>query len=107
MAMATVGGGLFHLYPGSAAPTHVTQADRPDAGTLSLASATGGSGAPGSPFDTISGVAGDPRFAGTIQTGTDQVVATTTNAGGSTVFTLTDGSTLTFIGMVQPDVIIR
>jgi hypothetical protein len=103
--MATVAGGLFH--PTSAAPTHVTATVRPDAGFLSLGSVTGGIGSGGSGTDTVVGPQGDPRFAGNLPSSTEQVVATTTQVGGDTVVSLTDGSTLIFVGMTKPDAIIH
>jgi hypothetical protein len=101
--MATVCGGLFH--PASPTPTHVTVSPRPEAGPLSLASVTGGGGSDprGSGFDTVSGPQGDLRVAGSLPAGTEQVVATQAQEGGNLVLHLSDGSTITLIGVTHVD----
>jgi ferric-dicitrate binding protein FerR (iron transport regulator) len=81
--MASIHGGLFQ----SAAAAHVTATARPEPGALSLASVTGGAAA-----------SSDPRFAGNLPAGTDQVTATQTQVGGNIVVSLADGSTITIIG---------
>jgi hypothetical protein len=102
MAMASVSGGLFHT--GSPTSTQVTAAPRPDAGPLSLASVTGGgSGKAGSGLDTVSGLQGGMRIAGTLAAGTEQVVASQTQQGGNLVLHLSDGSTITLVGMTHID----
>jgi hypothetical protein len=102
--MATVAGGLFH--PASAAPTHVTATARPDAGPLSLAQVTRGSGAVGRGTSAVVGPQDDPRFAGQ-PAGAEQVVATQTQVSGGTMITLNDGSTIFFAGLIHPDAIIH
>jgi hypothetical protein len=97
--MASIHGGLFH-----AAPTHVTATARPTAGALSLAQVTGGAG--GSGHQPTSGPPGDPKFAGS-PAGSEQVLATQTQAGGTTTLTLHDGSVINFIGTPHFDVIIH
>jgi hypothetical protein len=98
--MASIHGGLFH-----AAPTHVTATARSTAGPLSLAQVTG-AGPGGSGHETTSGPPGDPRFAGS-PAGSEQVLATQTQAGGTTTLTLHDGSVINFIGTPHFDVIIH
>ena len=99
--MASVGGGLFH--PAPPTPTQVIASPRPDAGPLSLASITGGGGGGGSGFDTVMGQQGDLRVAGGLPAGTEQVVATQTQEGGNLVLHLSDGSTITLIGVTHVD----
>jgi hypothetical protein len=100
--MASVVGGLFR-----AAPTHITAAARPDPGALSLASVTRGSGSGGSGTNTVVGSGGDPRFAGGLPAGSEQVVATQTQLAGGTLVTLNDGSTIHFVGVLHVDAIIH
>jgi hypothetical protein len=90
--MASIHGGLFH----SAAPAHVTATARPEPGALSLASVTGGAAA-----------SNDPRFAGNLPAGADQVTATQAQVGGNIVVTLVDGSTITFVGTPHVGTIIH
>jgi hypothetical protein len=104
--MATVTGGLFHA---SQPVTAATGAPRPDAGPLSLSSiaathttVAGGAGT-GSGFDTVSGPQAGGGFAGNLPAGTEQVVATQTQDGGNTVLHLSDGSTITLIGVTHVD----
>jgi hypothetical protein len=101
--MASVGGGLFH--PASPTPSQVTPSPRPDAGHLSLGSVTddGGSHSGGSGFDTVNAPQADLRVAGSLPAGTEQVVATQTQAGGNLVLHLSDGSMITIAGVTHLD----
>jgi hypothetical protein len=94
--MASVGGGLFQA---AHAPTaHVTAAARPTAGTLGLAQVTAGAGS--------SGPQADARFTGA-PAGSESVVATQAQVGGTTMLTLHDGSVINIIGSIHFDVIIH
>jgi hypothetical protein len=117
--MASVHGGHFQLSTGNR-QINIAQSLR-GAGRLSLASIAeahttipgagsgdtvgGGVGAGRIGIDTVSGPhqVGGAGFAGKIDGGTEQVVATQISQGGNTVLHLHDGSTITLVGTTHVD----